>query len=273
MEKKEPLLEMKSTIKAFYQNDETSDNSAQCIFPRRLLWLKSKLDDPNTQIPYKNCKKLNDWLERIQGKGISIVFSSSYVNNPASMFGHTFLKIHRARHSLTDFGVNFSAKPNTTFLPLYALYGLIGVFPGYFSLLPYSVKTQEYAHFENRDLWEYEIDFNEYDTQMLLLSLWEVGENRINYFYLDENCSLILLYLLEASKFDINFTNQFLLFVNPSDTLRVLKQKKNFIKNMVYRPSQLQKFYHSYEVLNSEQRKLFDDIISLGRKATYARRK
>ena len=37
---------------------------------------------------------------------------------------------------------------------------------------------------------------------------------------------------------------------------------------MDYRPSQLQKFHHSYDILDSEQRKLFDDILSGEKKPT-----
>lgn len=84
--------ELEASINAFFSGIE-EDNAAQCKFPRRLKWLKSQLDDENYIIPITKCSKLEKWLEFVNPTGVVLIFSSFYINNPSSMFGHTFLRI------------------------------------------------------------------------------------------------------------------------------------------------------------------------------------
>lgn len=252
--------EMEETIKAFFTNSKINP-AAQCKFPRRLKWLKSHLDDDKFTIPVKKCEDLEQWLEFVNPNGAVLVFSSFYINNPSSMFGHTFMRIINSNNPLTDSGINFAANPDTENIILYTYKGLTGMFDGKFSLLPYSLKVQEYNNSESRDIWEYELNLTKEQITNMLLSLWEIGENRIDYFYLDENCSYILLALLDTANDDFNFSSKFFLWVNPSDTLRVVHSYPNLIKNITFRPSSEKRFRYRYAQLDPQEKKFFKSII------------
>ncbi|WP_158999723.1 Lnb N-terminal periplasmic domain-containing protein [Pigmentibacter ruber] len=253
--------ELEATIKAFF-SDTKSKNSAHCKFPRRLTWLKAQLDDEYYTIPVSKCNELDKWLEFVNPEGVVFVFSSFYINNPSSMFGHTFLRIKNSKDPLTDSGINFAANPDTNNILSYTYKGLTGMFEGKFSLLPYSIKVQEYNNSESRDIWEYELNLSKEQTKNMLLSLWEVGDNRIDYYYIDENCSYILLALLDTANDDFNFASRFWLWVNPSDTLRVVYSYPNLIKSVTFRPSAEKRFRYRYSLLNKQEKNIFAEILS-----------
>ncbi|APJ04011.1 DUF4105 domain-containing protein [Silvanigrella aquatica] len=260
-----PQAELEETIKAFF-DESKADLSAQCKFPRRLKWLKYYLDENMKTLPEAHCQNLNDWLKVINPKGVVLIFSSFYMNSPSSMFGHTFLRITNSEDPLTDSGVNFAANPDTENPLLYTIKGLTGFFEGKFSLLPYSVKVQEYNNSESRDLWEYELNLTQEQTENMILSLWEVGNNRIDYFYFDENCSFILLALLDTANDKFNFSSQFWFWVNPADTVKAVYSYPGIIKNVSFRPSSANRFQYRFSLLNEMEQKLFAKIIdeSLG---------
>ncbi len=258
--RKNPKLEMEATLQAFFSG-KRGDTAAQCLFPRRLLWLKKKLDTEIFKIPTLECAKLNNWLENINPQGVALIFSSFYINNPSSMFGHTLLRIINSDYSLTDFGVNYAANPDTTNMFEYTYKGLTGMFEAKFSLLPYSIKVQEYNNSESRDLYEYVLNISPSQTLNMMLSLWEVGDNSIPYYYADENCSYILLALLDTANPDFNFIDKFLFIVNPADTLRVINEYPGLVKQIDFRPSAERRFKTRFKILNSQERDLFTDIL------------
>ena len=63
---------------------------------------------------------------------ITVIFASSYPGNPASLFGHTMLRVHRssatAEQPLLDEGIGFAADVDTDNALLYAIKGLFGGF-------------------------------------------------------------------------------------------------------------------------------------------------
>lgn len=255
-----PEHEMNATLKSFFSGKQ-GDLATQCQFPRRLKWLKEHLDTAELKIPQVECPKLNSWLKNIAPQGVALVFSSFFINNPSSMFGHSFLRIINSDYSLTDYGVNYAANPRSFNVFSYTLNGLFGGFSGKFSLLPYSVKVQEYNNSESRDLYEYELNLTHDETVNMILSLWEVGDNNINYYYVDENCSYILLALLDSANPNFNFIDKFMFIGNPADTLRVVNETPNLVKNIVFRPSAQHRFMARYVVLNEDEKNLFRDII------------
>jgi len=134
--KSDPHAELIATIKAFELAD---NNEAQCRFPARYRWLK---DHFFPQWPELLCPEIDVWQQLINPKGITLVFPTAFMNDPSSMFGHTLLRIDardqtRSRE-LIAFAVNFAAEPDATDnAALYALKGVIGQYPGKFTLRPY----------------------------------------------------------------------------------------------------------------------------------------
>lgn len=244
--KTDPEAELIATIRSFFRDPQGLNpvtEHPQCTFPARYKWLKTRLSFDPGQLIEQPCPRLGEWLRGLEPQGITLIFSSYYMNNPASMFGHTFLRIDRARtgstQALLDYGVDYAAAVDTNNALLYALKGLFGFFPGRFSIIPYYTKVQEYGNWESRDLWEYELNFTEDQLHYLLLHLWELGGNYFDYLYVQENCSYHILSILEVGNPDLHLTDPFSLYVIPADTVKVVAASPGFVRRRVYRPSLL----------------------------------
>src|SRR5262249_27241324 len=139
-------------------------------------------------------------------RSVTFVFSSYYLNNPASAFGHAFLRINRAddeipeeRRQLLDYAIDYTAQVDTDNPIVYALKGIFGLFPGTFRKIPFYFKVREYNDYESRDLWEYELDLDEHQRKLLLAHVWELGSTFFPYYYVTANCAYAILAAIEAA--------------------------------------------------------------------------
>jgi hypothetical protein len=260
--------ELEATLRAFFlavSDFENPNFHPQCAFPARFRWLEKVLEIDKTKLPQPPCEDLATWIGMNQYQRISLVFSSYYPNNPASMFGHTFLRLHRSLEddseaSLLDASINYSAYPTTENPILYPLMGMTGFFPGRYQLLPYYVKVQQYNNSESRDLWEYELNVSKEQIDTMLLSLWEIGNNWAGYYYFDDNCSAILLTMIEAMRPELELKSQFRSWVIPADTVRAVTTSDDLIRQVRYRPSILNFFLDKYEDLSTTEKRLLPKL-------------
>ena len=237
----------------------------QCNFPARFKWLNQQLSFDPQRLDIQNCDRLDRWLGVLDPVGVTLVFASYFMNNPASMFGHTLIRIDSRRtgpdNHLINYGANYAAIPDTDNAFLYALKGLIGSFQGRFAIFPYYTKVQEYNNWESRDLWEYELQFNEDQLHMLLLHLWELGGTYFDYYYFQENCSYHVLSLLEIANPDLFLKDSFFFSVIPTDTVKVVLAQEGLVKQVVYRPAVLNLMNDKRLRMTSDERKLFEALI------------
>ncbi|WP_291516496.1 DUF4105 domain-containing protein [Bdellovibrio sp. ArHS] len=266
--KKDPAAELEATIVAFFQAPPTDINEhAQCKFPARYRWLKEKLKNQN--VPWKDlvCDRYLAFAKGLQGESVSLVFSSYYLNNPSSAFGHTFLRVNKSagadgqRHELLDYGLNYAAESDTNNAFLYGFKGLFGLFPGQFRSIPYYYKVREYNNAESRDLWEYELDIKPAAVEMLIAHVWELGPAQIDYWYLTENCSYHMLSILEAADPQVDVLAHLDHYVIPADTIRVLWTKTSLVKRYKYRPSIRQVYFERGKLLNEEEKNEFAELV------------
>ena len=128
--KTDPQAELKATIKALLAPAGDDPNQhARCKFIARFNWLQSKLDFP--ELPKQACPLFERWANLGEASGISIVFVSAYLKNPASIFGHLLIKFNSTNslfgHSLLRPTLNYGAKITPGDNPfMYALNGLFG---------------------------------------------------------------------------------------------------------------------------------------------------
>ncbi|XQF92430.1 DUF4105 domain-containing protein [Pseudoalteromonas espejiana] len=251
--KTNPVDELNATISAFNGN-KTNQQKYSCQFPARYTWLKSKI---NNNWPALNCPELATWQQVINPKGVTLVFPTAFMNSPSSMFGHTLLRIdakdQTRNKELIAFAVNFAAEPDgSDNAAMYALKGLVGSYPGKFSLMPYYKKVREYNDLESRDIWEYKLNLTEQQVERILLHLWELQSATFDYFFIDENCSYQLLALLQLAKDDLNLNAQFNMQAIPSDTVAALRDN-NLLQAPNYRPAFGTKLYHYSTQLSDQQ--------------------
>lgn len=259
-----PEKELLATIKAFQSIDYDKKKfqwHPQCAFPARFKFIKenTKLDFPEIQ-----CSDLKWWESRLNAKGLSLVFSSYYNGNPASMFGHTLLKFNTnlAEGKISDFTFNYAANVGEDKGLTYIIKGLSGGFDGVFSTDPYYVKINDYVQGESRDVWEYQLDLSADELDWVVKHAWEVKTNALfDYYFLDENCSYFLLTILDVANPDWNTSRGFYFYTLPVTTIK-RAYEANIVKNVVYRPSFRKKMLERVEVLSEKQRQEYFKILA-----------
>lgn len=261
--------EMAGAIRNFFVDPATLkdvNDHPRCSYPARYKWLKNQLKFDTRRMPNPTCNLLDDWMKQLEPDRVTLVFASFYMSNPASMFGHTLLRIDSKQRGpgkeLLHYGVNYAGNPDTDNALFYALKGLMGFFKGTFSVFPYFVKVQEYNNWESRDLWEYELKLNHEQIDNLLLHLWELGGTYFDYFYLTENCSFHMLTLLGVAVPELNLTDNFFVSVQPVDTIKVLMKHKELVGKVSYRPAILHQMKNKTERMTSDEKDLLNAIVA-----------
>jgi hypothetical protein len=240
-----------------------------CQFPARLRFLKRELGWGGEGLPKIECYRLDDFRRRVDAKSVSLVFSSFFLNNPSSTFGHSFLRINSGlwaqygnyRNELLDTGVNFAANVNTASPVMYAFFGMAGLMPGTFTTVPYYLKVREYNDYESRDLWSYDLNFTPDEIAMLVDHIWEELSTFYYYKYFTENCSYHIFTLLDAAAPRFGLAKQLTFYVIPSDTIRVLYRTPGAVGKVTYRPSARSQFFYRLKRLTPEERKALDVLV------------
>ncbi|RKG34662.1 DUF4105 domain-containing protein [Acinetobacter tianfuensis] len=230
--------ELRANIEAIFQ-PAVADQSIQCRFPARSQWLIQQLKiDPHI-LPKAECPQLERWISEIKPYKATLIYATDFMGNPSSMFGHTLLRLDpkdQKQLNLVSYAVNYAATVNQTDNWSYAWKGLTGQYPGEYSLLPYYRKVKEYGDLESRDLWEYELNFNEQETTFLVKHIWEMQHVSFPYYFVSDNCAYRLLGLIDLVRPDAVLKDQFKRTSIPVETLKALK-KQNLVKDIFYRPA------------------------------------
>jgi hypothetical protein len=241
--KTDPQAELDATLKQFFSDEfiGRSKQPAQCAFIARYEWLRNQLHFDETRLPPQPCERFERWFADFDVESVSLIFASGFMNNPSSTFGHTFLRVDQRGQTdqtrILAYTINYAAElpPNTG--PEYAVKGIFGGYHGYFSTIPYYLKVQEYGDIEDRDLWEYKLNFTPDQLRRLLTHAWEMGNAYFDYFFFKENCSYHILSLVEFADPSLHLTDRFALYTMPTDTIRRLMEKPDAASSVVYRPS------------------------------------
>ncbi|MBD3830316.1 MAG: DUF4105 domain-containing protein, partial [Arcobacter sp.] len=204
-------------------------NSVLCRFPLRVKWLKENI--PNLNIAQYSCEELDKFISLVDGKFVTMVFPTAHINSPASMYGHTFIRISSNEETpLISNAVNYAAATTDTNGLIFAYKGLFGEYEGRYSILPYYEKIKEYNNLEQRDIWEYDLDLTQDEIDKLVLHTYELKDSYSDYFFFKENCSYNVLWLLEVARPSLDLVSQFDFKTVPLDSIKIL-QKYNLIKN------------------------------------------
>lgn len=236
---------------------EKGTNSVLCRFPLRVKWLKENI--PNLNITQYSCEELDKFISLVDGKFVTMVFPTAHINSPASMYGHTFIRISSNEETpLISNAVNYAAATTDTNGLIFAYKGLFGEYEGRYSILPYYEKIKEYNNLEQRDIWEYDLDLTQDEIDKLVLHTYELKDSYSDYFFFKENCSYNVLWLLEVARPSLDLVSQFDFKTVPLDSIKVL-QKYNLIKNTNFRYSSMRKmkFILNEKIENKEYVKGF----------------
>ena len=258
--KGDPAAELEATIRSFFtpplpdRSGEESEKHPVCRFVARYDWLKEKLAFDESKLPVPRCEPFEELIDRIRPESVTLIFPTSHMNSPASMYGHTLLTIETVYESkLLSYAINYAAFTDETFGPFYIVKGLFGLYKGYFSILPYYAKLQEYSDVNDRDIWEYSLDLNEREVRRLMMHIYELENIYSDYYFFNENCSYDLLFLLDAARPGLDLTDRCAWWVIPLDTIREVR-KSGLVRNAFYRPSRSTKIRRLASLLSGRRR-------------------
>ncbi len=237
---RDPRAELEADAAAMFAADPGGGAHMRCRFPARAAWLVGRLAVAPSALPAADCSKYEAWRSLMDAGSVSLIFASSYMDNPSSMFGHTFLRLERRATGgdvLRDNTLNFSAETGLDGGALFAVKGLLGLYPGKYTVMPYYMKIAEYNDMENRDLWEYSLALSSAEVERLAAHAWELGQGTFPYYFFSKNCSYQLMPTLEAAAPRLNLMPGSPAIVGPADTLYAVRETDGLAPVAVYRPS------------------------------------
>ena len=254
--KHDPQAELEALIRTYFDPGKKDEAPSVCRFIARYTWVKEQLAPDASKIPLFSCPQ----VEEIQPRSATVVFPTYYLNSPASMFGHTFITVETGYGStLLTSAVNYAADAGNSNAIAYTIYGIFGGFKGFFSILPYYKKIQQYSDMDQRDIWEYPLNLTEPELKRMVLHIRELEGINSDYYFFKENCSYHLLFLLEAARPSLDLSNTFGLWTIPIDTVKKMKQQ-GLIDGAIFRPSNGTKIRQKLSLLSSDEQDLVFDV-------------
>jgi len=265
---RDPQSELQATLRALFDADgsaETDEHPA-CRFVARRHWLAEQLDSGGNALPSPMCTGYAEWREGLDARGLSLIFPEGFMNNPASVFGHTLLRIDAERvagpEDIAGWAVDFTAGTGDDGGIVYMARGIFGLYPGTFGVRPYYQQLKRYSDWENRDIWEYRLAVDDDQLELLLMHLWELDGVEFPYYFFTKNCSYELLRLIEVGVPEVAASARFRGTVIPIDTVRAITAQPGLVESAHYRASPETKLRVALRSLSANERGRVRDIVA-----------
>lgn len=263
-----PHQELQASIKALFDT-APADQHFSCRFPARTHWIQQQLNIPAADIPRVECPELDYFRKQLNAKRINLIFAATYLNSPSSMFGHTFLRIDTSKakdaNLLLSNTISYAADVREMDSEImFAYRGIFGGYPGVTSVVPYYEKLKQYIDMENRDIWEFELNFTQAEIDQLVNHAWELMNKNFDYYFFDENCAYRLLSLMDVARPGTNLIEDVAYQAIPSDTVRWVVDK-DLVAQVRYRPSTSSTVQSQVYQLNPEAKQAVLDIVRHGK--------
>jgi hypothetical protein len=258
--------ELYETLEAIFDPVfEKGNRHGQCLFRSRFFWLDSQLKFDRRYLPQVNCKNYTAWRELTGAQSISLVFASSFMDNPGSVYGHTFLKINHEkggkRLNLLDHVIQYQALPEDSIGILYAFKGIFGGYKGLYPLDPYYIPIQNNIEFEDRSIWEYELNLTDFQMELLLTHSWELAHFYTDYYFFKQNCAYRILELIEIANPDYHFKDKFTFWAIPSESVVYVLQQEGLVRGFNYFPSRTRQLMQKFDFLSKTEQELLLDLV------------
>ncbi|MDT8992453.1 DUF4105 domain-containing protein [Curvibacter sp. APW13] len=269
----DPTAELAATLRALQlplvRGQE--DQHAACRFPARRAWLESRLPELQralrTELQALHCPAFEEWGGAAGPASISLMFANGYLGNPASYYGHLFLKFNSEKGGqsyLLDRTENFGALDVKGDNPVqYIVKALVGSYDGGFSQIDFFYHDAAYTENEFRDLWEYRLDLTPQETRFITAHAWEIHRKRYTYYFFHDNCAYRVAELLELLD-GVQAVPRSAPWVIPQAVVaEVAKQSlrgKPLVKQRLLHPSRQSRLYQRFAGLNAEQQQALQSV-------------
>ncbi len=253
---------------------DNGDAHARCRFPARYLWLSSQIPLPDYTSQPSQCINLSKWSLPEQVQSISLFLVSGYLGNPASVFGHSLLKLNTDsvddQTGMFDLTVNYGALvPENESALRYIIYGIAGGYQAGFSDRYFYTQDLMYSRTEFRDIWNYELLLSDEQQRLLIFHLWEILGKKFTYYFFDKNCSFRLAELLELI-LEEPLLEHAAVWYAPVETFHRLEEidrrreksgKRGLIQSVRFIPSAERTLSYRFGQLEEDERKAVRDTV------------
>jgi hypothetical protein len=266
----DPRAELQATLAAMLAPPSGSnDTHAKCRFPARRIWLQQRLPGHAAELAEIACPAFQAWADPARIDSLSLVFANGYLGNPASYYGHTFLKLNTrqadGKPGLLDPTLNYGAILQQPDDPVtYIVKGVFGGYDGGFSPIEFYFHDATYGEDELRDLWEYRLALPEPALRLIIGHAWEVTQKRYTYYFFRRNCAYRVAELIEiATALDIIPRNR--PWVMPQALIQKLAQTTYagvpLVSAKIHHPSRQSRLYQRYASLSPSEQALMASIV------------
>lgn len=211
--------ELTAMLQALFDPSLTGNASVQCRFPARTAWLKQQLSMSDSDLPTADCSDYQQWQRTLQPQSATIIFANEYLDNLPSAFAHSFLRFD---NTTKPYYLNYTPKviPNESQLK-FSYKSSIGGNAGEFGLIDYAKGIKEYKT-QGRDIWQYPLKLDETQVAQLSRQVYEIKDQILPYYLLDQNCASEILVLLNTLFPDKDFLAELKPAIAPAQIVRRL---------------------------------------------------
>lgn len=256
----DPAAELDATLASFFSDAPRHDEPPQCRVKGRYEWLKGRLRFDAARLPEQPCEFFGKWAAAMDPAAIALVFAANDLNSPATMYGHTLLRVDpvgaEGESPLLSHAINYAAEVATEGANVgYILQALVGGFYGQYSTYRYHERVRQYVRVNHRDLWEYPVRLTREERDRVMWHLWEMRDVGSDYLFFTENCAYMLLSLLDTANEESTLTAEFddpIPFVIPVDTVRAARDA-GVLEEPTLRPSMARTLEHRLGLLAPAQ--------------------
>jgi hypothetical protein len=177
--------------------------------------------------------ELNELQRALGHESVELVYSGPYNGNPASMFGHLFIKFTN-KNNLLSYTVAFMANTDDDPDVITIFKGLTGGYTASFSINPYYINTALYNNSESRDLWEFPLKLNSKEIAQLQKQIWEIQNRKPEpYLFFTRNCAYKVLELFDKLKPELELKKQSDLLIIPLDIVKIFYRNGLIDENQI----------------------------------------
>jgi hypothetical protein len=266
----DPAAELQATLTGMLAPlSGPGDEHAKCRFPARRIWLQQHLPEQASALAEIDCPAFRAWAKPDQIDSVSLVFANGYLGNPASYYGHTFLKFNHNKSAgvsrLLDSTLNYGAILEQPDDPLsYIVKGMVGGYDGGFSPIEFYFHNATYGENELRDLWEYRLALPEAATRLIIAHAWEVTQKKYTYYFFRRNCAYRVAELIEIAS-GLNIIPRERPWVIPQALIQKMAITNYagtpLVSEKIYHPSRQSRLYTRHAALSEPERSLTAAII------------
>lgn len=259
--KHNPQAELEAAIRGAFDDTmaKTSRQPNVCRWIARYQFLSRSMQELGFSYAPMRCEGFERWKSGIATHRATLIFASVYLNTPASMYGHAFIRFDSDKpneyNRLNDSTVGYSVQGSQDNSAMFLVRSLFGGYPGSFVFVPYYMKIREYSDLENRDLWEYQTNLSGDEIEHMLAFVWEQSFTYMNYYFFDDNCALMLLASFEAARPELNLIEQAKPWFIPLDMVKLVQKQPGLLEHIYYRPSQYNTLVQNYNSASKDEKK------------------